>query len=129
MKKIFFLLSAIILIVYIGIIRNGFTILIGLGTPYSYFEAQKTKHDSILIFYTPVLDHPIPYINYDSLCLKYKFRWVYGGAEVPSSVIQLYNSVIEKELHRRLGKRWNEYLFKVDSIQSKKGFGVVRPPR
>ncbi len=129
-KTIKILISTLVIlfILYIGIIRNGFTILTGIGTPYSYFEAQKAKQDKVLTFYTQTLDYPFPYVNYDSLHLIYGFRWKYGGTEVSSFVIQTYNSVIKKELLRRLGKRWDDYLLKVDSIQKKNDFGIKRPP-
>ena len=128
--KISFLLAAIILILYVGIIRNGFTILTGIGTPYSYFEAQKAKHENVLTFYTQVLDHSSPYLNSDSLDLQYGFRWKYGGTEVSYPVIKLYNSVIEKELHCRLGKRWYEYQSKVELISKKNcnRMDIKRPP-
>ena len=125
MKKIIktsLLIIVLILIVYFGFVLKGVSILTGIGTPYSYFEAKKAIKKETLIFYEQELVHPFPpYINYDSLQLLYGFKWEYGGTEVSYSVIKLYNSIIEKELRRRLGKRWDEYQSKVDSISKKKG--------
>ena len=128
LTRIAILLLFVLIILDFGYIHNKFTILTGLGTPYSYFEAHKAKQDSILTFYSQVLDYSFINGNFDSLQLIYGFRWVYGGTQVSSEVIELYNSVIEKELHRRLGIRWNEYLLKVDSILLKDDFKIVRPP-
>lgn len=118
--KIIILIVILIPVVYYGVVRNGFSYFTGIGTPYSYFHAQKATHDSILVFYEQELIYPAVYINYDSLELAYGFKTEYSGSEVSSSVMNLYNSTIRKELVRRLGKRWNEYLFKVDSMQNVK---------
>lgn len=110
----------LIFVVYFGVVRSGFSYFTGLGTPYSYFQAKKATRDSILIFYEQDLIRPIVAINTDSLQLAYGFRTEYGGREVSYSVMGLYNSTIQKELLRRLGKRWDEYLLKVDSMQRAK---------
>ena len=131
MKKgiqISILISILFLVVYYGIIRKGFSYFTGFGTPYSYFEAEKATHDSVLILYEQELTHPFFNVNTDSLQLSYGFESKYGGIEVSGFIIQSYNSIIKKELHRRLGKRWNEYLFKNDSLQMKNGLEIVRPP-
>ena len=134
MKKIIktsLLIIVLILIVYFGFVLKGVSILTWIGTPYSYFEAKKAIKKETLIFYEQELVHPFPpYINYDSLQLLYGFKWVYGGNEVSYPVIKLYNSVIEKELHCRLGKRWDEYQSKVELISKKNcnSMDIKRPP-
>jgi hypothetical protein len=118
--KVIILIVLLIPVVYYGVIRKGFSYFTGIGTPYSYFKAQKATHDSILIFYEDCLIHPVVYINSDSLELAYGFKTEYCGSEVSSYVVSLYNFTIKKELVRRLGKKWDEYLFKVDSMQNVK---------
>jgi hypothetical protein len=123
------ILILLFLIVYFGFVRNGFAILTGIGTPYSYFEAQKATKNRTLIFYEQELINPLsPYINYDSLQRLYGFKWEYGGTEVSYSVIKLYNSIIEKELRHRLGKRWDEYQQKINSLSKTRNFKIQRPP-
>jgi len=123
-KKIIISLVLLIFggIIYFGVTLGIFSYFTGLGTPYSYFQAKKNTKYGLLILYEQGLDGTIVnYINSDSIRLLYGFKYVHGGNEVSSSVIDLYNSVIEKEIHLRLGDtKWNEYLFKIDSIQRKK---------
>jgi hypothetical protein len=122
MKKTLKLIAVLVLLVlgfYFVIILNGLSIITGFGTPYSYFEAQKATKNDILILYEQELTHPTSTYNYDSLELSYGFKWEYGGSKVSYPVIRLYNSVIENELHRRLGSRWSEYQSKIDSISKK----------
>jgi hypothetical protein len=120
MKKVIRIAAiAIVLIItiYYGILRDGFRYFTGIGTPYSYFQAQKAKHDSILVFYEQDLADPVYIINIDSLNLKYGFKDEFGGLKVSYSVMELYNSIIRKELMRRLGKNgWDEYQSKLDSL-------------
>jgi hypothetical protein len=132
MKKVIKIAAiAIVLIItiYYGIFRDGFRYFTGLGTPYSFFQAQKAKHDSILIFYEQDLVYPLYVEGGDSLKLEYGFKYEYSELEVSYSVMDLYNSVIRKELMRRLGESgWNEYLSKMDSL-SEKAEKKLLPPR
>jgi hypothetical protein len=115
--RIFIAIIISLIIIYLGLIKNGFRYFTGIGTPYSYFQAQKAKNDSILILYIQEIEHPMVIINDDSLKLHYGFKEEFGGLEVFSSVLDLYNSVIHKELLRRLGKdKWKEYRTKLDSL-------------
>ncbi len=116
--RIAILIVILLPVVYYGVIRDGFRYFTGIGTPYSYFQAQKAKHDSVLVIYEHALIHPIGCANCDSLRLAYGFKTEHCNGYVSDPVLNLYNSVIEKELIHRLGKRWDEYLFKVDSIQN-----------
>ncbi len=125
--KIIILIVILIPVVYYGVIRNGFSYFTGIGTPYSYFHAQKATHDSILVFYEQDLIYPAVFINYDSLGLAYGFKTKYCGSEVSHSVMNLYNSTIQKELVHRLGKKWDEYRFKVDSMQNLKLKFYLKP--
>ena len=126
---------AIILIafMYLGIIKKGFFYFTGISTPYSYFQARIVSKDSILTFIEPVLDQPMVHINIDSLQHIYGFTSKFGGYEVSNSVIKLYNSVILDELMQKLGeKKWNEYLWKVDSLESiamKRIYGIDYHPK
>ncbi|MDR0811922.1 MAG: hypothetical protein LBN23_06610 [Paludibacter sp.] len=121
MKKIIIIsISALMLIaiIYVGIVKDGFRYFTGIGTPYSYFQAQKAKNDSILIVYMQNLEYYVCYVNYDSLRLQYGFKEEFGGLEVSSSILHLYNSVIYKEIECRLGEdKLKEYGFKLDSLQ------------
>ena len=70
MKKgiqISILISILFLVVYYGIIRKGFSYFTGFGTPYSYFEAEKATHDSVLILYEQELTHPFFNVNTDKI--------------------------------------------------------------
>ena len=108
-----------IFVVYFGIIKNGFSYFTGFGTEYSYFKAKAATKDSILTIYSVGLDEYIVNpINSDSVMLLYGFRSKNAGHVVSYSVMKLYNSIIQEEIEKRLGKRWDEYLFKVDSLQN-----------
>ncbi len=132
MRKIVIAILILVLLIvyYFGFVRKGLCYYTGIGTSYSYFQAQEAKHDSILVLYRQELISRMCYINDDSLRLQYGFAWKFGGIEVSYSVIQLYNSVIEKELLRRLGEdKWNEYLFKLDSMEKRVNRIYYSPPR
>ncbi|MDD4991610.1 MAG: hypothetical protein PHR83_05180 [Paludibacter sp.] len=118
--RIIIFITILLPIIYYGFIREGFSYFTGIGTPFSYFQAQKATHREILIFYEQDLVDPIVSINIDSIQLAYGFKTEFGGNEVSNSVLKLYNSTIQKELYRRLGKKWDEYLFKIDSMQKVK---------
>jgi hypothetical protein len=122
--RIFIAIIISLIIVYLGLIKKGVRYFTGIGTPYSYFQAQKAKNDSILILYIQEIEHPMAIINDDSLKLHYGFKEEFGGLEVFSSVLDLYNSIIHKELLRRLGKdKWKEYCIKLDSLQKIEWYG------
>jgi len=119
MKKkivIVFLILIVFFIGYFGVIKHGFTYYTGIGTKYSYLEAKEASNDSILTIYLQNLYEYILIPEQDSLDLKYGFRTMYVEDNVSISVIMLYNAVIKKELKRRLGPKWDEYLFKLDSL-------------
>jgi len=123
MKKTIKIITCIIvllLLIYYGFICGGFSYFTGIGTPFSYFQAKKATHNDLLIFYEQGEYRPSVFINIDSIQLVYGFKTEFGGNEVSNSVMKLYNSTIQKELLRRLGKKWDEYLFKVDSMQKMK---------
>jgi hypothetical protein len=107
-------------------VKDGFRYFTGIGTSCSYFQAQKAKNDSILVMYDSTLPYSIHYTGkFDSLQLAYGFKWEYGGEKVSDPVMNLYNSVIKKELLCRLGKdKWNEYCFKADSINEAEEFDI-----
>ncbi len=126
-KLVFYSISGLVLclLLYIGVFKHGFSYFTGIGTPYSYFQAKKSCHDSILTFYKPGLDgSPVPGnmdLSKDSLFRIYGFKWENDPIpEAADFVFDLYNSVIKKELLRRLGqKKWNEYEYKLDSIDKR----------
>lgn len=120
MKKrisIVFLVLIVFFLGYFGVFRHGFSYYTGIGTEYSYFKAKKSLNDSILTIYRQNLYEYILIPEQDSLDNNYGFRTMFVKDNVSISVIMLYNSVIKKELKRRLGSKWNEYLFKLDSLQ------------
>ncbi len=121
-KRIFsaiLLRSLAISVPYLVFVKKGFVYFTGISTPYSYFQARNVKKQTNLILYYQYMQCCIGYFNPDSLQKCYGFSWEHGGGEVSSTVIKLYNSVIFDELiHRISAKKWNEYLYKLDSLSN-----------
>jgi hypothetical protein len=115
----FLLVIFLIAVIYLGFIKKGFIYFTGISTPYSYFQAGIAKNNKNLIFYDQNLPSCLASFNLDSLQKCYGFSREFGGWEVSTLVMKLYNSVIYDELIRRIGeKKWNEYQWKVDSLSN-----------
>jgi len=132
MKKILIItVTALFLgvIIYFGIIRGGFTYYTGIGTPYNYFAAKKASHDSLLILYD--LPHDVLYTgNLDSLSKHYGFIGKTCYSDLYPHVLNVYDAVIKKEIHKRLGEtKWKEYLYKRDSMEKKYELKLIVKPR
>lgn len=122
MKKISIIMSIVLLlfvVIYLGIIRSGFSYYTGIGTPYNYFAARKATHDGLLVMYS--FSHDELYVgNIDSLEKLYGFTVKTCYSNISPYVLNMYNTIIKKEIHKRIGKvKWEEYIQKRDSLQKK----------
>lgn len=115
---LFLVVFAIILIVYnIKCIKQIIRYYSGIGTSYCYFEAKQHCNDSILIYYHLGEFYDLSTPSIDSLQKSYGFFGEYPNEDVAYYIIDLYNTIIFKEVKQRVGEnKWKEYELKEDSI-------------